>query len=415
MNLKALRGVLLTHTWLFSFYFMMTDRSADKGTNHKESSEFKKDLDRIFTIPETIAFHLTPAKTGEYTGELAELDPEDVTVDWFDPVYDVGKSLWSGVVDTWKHVSGATKRENEKESVAREMLDNDLALAKKYNEKKKKRREARKKKEAEKEAKNNGVTNIEAPAGGEDAGGEIDPSGDASSRNKIEGRKIHEFYQLSKENDKARDGQALYIKDNGADDDVIDAAGYDMSSLDPQLKLQNYFRKAFEYRMVNAMEATELKTYSDILTALTLILSSVVSVLLLAGESSDTVRGAAILSTLIGLITGYLSYMGFNERLERHNQSVAAFAAVQRQIYNVLMVEDDKGIFNHLVPLTSSFNEARQGMSLIPTHKIAQYRDNQDRSLFPSITDDSLWNESLEVRILASLSDFSLYFNHRMA
>jgi hypothetical protein len=362
-------------------------------------------LDRIFTIPEAIAFHLTPAKTGEYTGQLVDLNVEDVTVDWFDPAYDVGKSLWSGVEDSWKYMSGATKREKEEE----EMLKQELKLANKKAEKKaEKKTEKKTEKEAKKEAKRN------AKNKGEETGGEKDDSGGASSENKKMIRKIHKFYEVSKENDPSRDKKALYIKDNGKDDKDVDAAGYDMSALDPQLKLQTYFRKAFEYRMINAMEATELKTYSDVLTALTLILSSVISVLLLAGESSDTVKGAAILSTLIGLITGYLSYMGFNERLERHNQSVAAFASVQRSIYNVLMVENDMGIFDNLKPLTYSFNEARLGMPLIPTHKMAQYRDNQDRSLFPNITDESLWNESLEVRILTSLS-FSLSFNHRMA
>ena len=89
--------------------------------------------------------------------------------------------------------------------------------------------------------------------------------------------------------------------------------------------------------------------------------------------------------------------MGFNERLERHNQSVAAFASVQRDIYTVLMIENDKWISDELAKLTAAFNEARLNMPLIPAHKVTKYRDEQDRSLFPDITDESLWNDSLEV------------------
>merc|ERR1712146_358768 len=61
------------------------------------------------------------------------------------------------------------------------------------------------------------------------------------------------------------------------------------------------------------------------------------------------------------------------------------------------MIENDKGIVDNIDRLTSSFNEARQGMPLIPSYKIARYRDRRGHCLFPNITDESLWNESMEV------------------
>lgn len=348
---------------------MSADKTLAEGTRGTaedegeggQKSKWKKELDRVFTIPSHVAFHYTPEQTGEYTEQLTIPNLEDATEDCFDPCFEGGQRTL--------RFFGVTSRKEEGKKPS----------TKPINERKKKVKEGK-------------------GAPGAAGGGEVD--GERSKLVEKKGSnttKIHEFYRISKERDKPRDKEALYIKDNGIDDHEMDAAGYDKSSLDPQLKLQSYFRKAFEYRMINALEATELKVYSDILTALTLILASVISVLLLAGDSSEAVDAAGILSALISLITGYLSYMGFNERLERHNQSVAAFASVQRDIYTVLMIENDKGISDELAKLTAAFNEARLNMPLIPAHKVTKYRDEQDRSLFPDITDESLWNDSLEV------------------
>jgi hypothetical protein len=124
-----------------------------------------------------------------------------------------------------------------------------------------------------------------------------------------------DFFKESLKTDQKRPRKAFYIKDNGVDDqDELDDAGNDRSSLDPQLKLQKYFRQAFEYRLVNTMEASRLAVYADCIAAAALSLSAIISILLLSGQDDTLITVAAILSAIVTFLTGYSSYMGFAVR-----------------------------------------------------------------------------------------------------
>ena len=195
-------------------------------------------------------------------------------------------------------------------------------------------------------------------------------------------KNIVDFFQESK-NDKPRPKTSLYIKDNGVDDPDVDLAGADRSALDPQLKLQKYFRQAFQYRMVNSLEGTRLQFYADIIAGLTLTFSVVISILLLAGLSDTIVTAAAILSAIVTFLTGFSSYMGFQDRYEKHCMSSTQFATVQRDIYTILQTETDKGIADEITMLTTDFNNAREQMPIIQDDIIKGYLDEKGITLFP--------------------------------
>lgn len=206
-----------------------------------------------------------------------------------------------------------------------------------------------------------------------------------------------DFFKESLKTDQKRPRKAFYIKDNGVDDqDALDDAGNDRSSLDPQLKLQKYFRQAFEYRMVNSMEASRLAIYADFIAAAALSLSAILSILLLSGQDDTLITVAALLSAIVTFLTGYSSYMGFAVRYEKHTTASTKFATVQRNIYNVLQTESDSGIAKKLTQLTSDFNSAREVMPIVDNDILTSYLDEENRALFPDIMEEMTWNESVE-------------------
>jgi|AntAceMinimDraft_1070359.scaffolds.fasta_scaffold63410_1 hypothetical protein len=161
----------------------------------------KKDvIDKVFKIKDTVAFHLTPERIGEFNGQ-SEVDEELGRKDIVEILKDISSS-----------VAGLLSFSSEKKD------DNAPKLQK----------------DKEKDT------------------GYVD------------------FFKESLKDGK-RPTTALYIKDNGVDDPEIDEAGADRSSLDPQLKLQKYFRQAFQYRMINSLEGTYAGGYTDRLDGLSFL------------------------------------------------------------------------------------------------------------------------------------------------
>jgi hypothetical protein len=166
--------------------------------------------------------------------------------------------------------------------------------------------------------------------------------------------------------------------------------------LDPQIKLQMYYRKAFEYRMANAFEAEDMNNKANLLTFITLILSSTTSILLLAGSSPNVIQAGAVLAALITFCTGLSSYMGYSRRYEAHCISVSDFSRIQRELANLIQTESNETIAREFESIATKFNEARTRMPLLYPDYIEAYRDENGKRIFKRIIDAALQKESID-------------------
>ena len=133
---------------------------------------------------------------------------------------------------------------------------------------------------------------------------------------------------------------------------------------------------------------TRLQFSADLIAGLTLVLSVTISILLLAGLSESVITAAAILSAIVTFLTGFSSYMGYQNRYEKHCMSSTQFASVQQNIYTVLQTDTDKGIAENIGTLTTDFNNAREQMPIIQDDIVRQYVDEKGYALFPDIVEE---------------------------
>jgi hypothetical protein len=181
------------------------------------------------------------------------------------------------------------------------------------------------------------------------------------------------------------------------------------SHLDPQLKLQSFFKRAFEYRMINAIEATTLRKKADVITFTTLLLSTAVSILILDGSRTYFITLAAILSAVITALTAFSSYMNYIQRYEKHSTSVKRFASVNRDLFSMLFTCDDSDIADNFNFIAAQYNSAREHQPVIKPEIIKAYYDEHGNPLFPNIREEDLWNESLDtMESMAGLGLFTM-------
>lgn len=184
--------------------------------------------------------------------------------------------------------------------------------------------------------------------------------------------------------------------------------------LSPQIKLQLYYRKCFEYRMAHAFEAADMNFKANFLTFFTLILSSMASILLLSGSSGNTeapnehiLTGGAVLSALITFCTGLASYMGYSTRFELHSVSVADFTKLQRDLVTLIQTETTDEISKQFEEVADKFNVARSRMPLLYPDYLEAYRDEHGKRIFKRIIDSALEKESMEN--VTGMSDLGLF------
>ena len=184
--------------------------------------------------------------------------------------------------------------------------------------------------------------------------------------------------------------------------------------LEVQTKMQLTLRKAFQYRILNAMEASRLRNLADAVTFLALVLSGVSSILLLTSYDEASIAIAATISAVVTALTGYQSYMEFESRYTSHASSVKDFSSVQRNILTSLTIKTEQNMAKDLVQLTAELAAAVQAMPGVSPEIIEGYKakegkniahtGNPDpsyskdgrRSLFPQITSINRWNESMD-------------------
>jgi hypothetical protein len=177
--------------------------------------------------------------------------------------------------------------------------------------------------------------------------------------------------------------------------------------LEPQTKMQLTLKKAFQYRILNAMEASRLRFLADTTTFFALLLSGVSSILLLTSYNEASIAIAATISAVVTALTGYQSYMELESRHTSHASSVKDFANLQRDIMASLMVESDEQITEDLVDRSAKLASAVQAMPFVSPETIEGYRwesiPHADKAiignevmLFPDLTNLNRWNESME-------------------
>jgi hypothetical protein len=186
--------------------------------------------------------------------------------------------------------------------------------------------------------------------------------------------------------------------------------------LSPQIKLQLYYRKSYEYALINALEASKNKFWGNLLTFLTLVLSMATSILLLssAKENSDdsgggdtSESGGAVLSAMVTGITGINSFMRYNQKFEEHANSVAEFSKIQRNIVNDLQTKEEIHLAKSFDMNAKAFNAAKESMPTIPPERVAAYKDAEGHRLFRKINDESEVKESnLNIKGMSQLGIF---------
>jgi hypothetical protein len=185
--------------------------------------------------------------------------------------------------------------------------------------------------------------------------------------------------------------------------------------LDPQTKLQLILRKAFEYRMLNSMEAQYVRKCSDDLTFLSLVLSGISSILLLTNYHESSAVIAATLTAAVTTLTGYNSYMQFTNRYEKHTASVKAFANLQRDVMADLQTKNDDEITDNFTEYSMNLSAAIAKMPLVEQSRMNTYRKKIKKedgstvweSFFPNISDMARWNESVEN--IKSMKDLDIF------
>ena len=184
--------------------------------------------------------------------------------------------------------------------------------------------------------------------------------------------------------------------------------------LDPQTKLQLILRKAFEYRMLNSLEAQYVRTRSDNITFLSLVLSGISSVLLLMNSFALSGAVAAILTAAVTTLTGYNSYMHFTDRYEKHTASVKAFANLQRDVMAALQTKNDDEITDNFTEYSVALSAAIANMPLVEQSRMDTYKRKVEKdgtsvweSYFPNISDMARWNESVEN--IKSMKDLDIF------
>ena len=177
--------------------------------------------------------------------------------------------------------------------------------------------------------------------------------------------------------------------------EIIDNRFEGEEMLDPQTKLQLILRKVYEYRILNSLEATNVRWYADTVTFLSLLLSGISSILLLGDYSNFAGAIAATLTAIITALTGYQSYMQFSGRYEKHTASTKEFANLQRTITMDLKTLDDEKITENFEEYTSNLGQAVASMPLVEQETIMKYRKDGER-MFRFISDIDRWNESVE-------------------
>jgi len=174
----------------------------------------------------------------------------------------------------------------------------------------------------------------------------------------------------------------------------------------PQIKLQLYYKKAFEYRMLCAFEATSMLNYSDRFTFTLLMMSTVSSILLLSGKTEASSLIAAIISALSVPMTAFASYMKYAHNYEVLSLNVAVFAGIQRDFLTILNTgEDDAG--DGFESVYARFTEAVENMPLISTATIHSYKDENEKPLFKTITNKSIWRETKDN--IGSIKELGLF------
>ena len=165
--------------------------------------------------------------------------------------------------------------------------------------------------------------------------------------------------------------------------------------LSPQIKLQLYYRKAFEYASANGLEASHNKLLGNILTFVTLVLSTTTSILLLRGNNGDQgiIVVGAIFSAIVTGLTGFNSFMKYSQKYEEHANSVAEFSKIQRSIVNDLQTKNEQEFAKSFDSNAKAFGSARENMPLIAPDRLDKYKNKEGATLFHKIREGELMEE----------------------
>ena len=156
-----------------------------------------------------------------------------------------------------------------------------------------------------------------------------------------------------------------------------------VENIGTQVKLQLYYRKVVEYRLAHALEASATRRMRDAISAVTLLISTAVSVLMTIDGPPILTSIGAVLAALVTAITGYGSFMDFHGRHEQHSMSVASFAVLQRNLANLLQTGTRAEQRREFAEMANQFNRCRDEMPLLLPERLRRYKvsDLRDSSL----------------------------------
>lgn len=162
-----------------------------------------------------------------------------------------------------------------------------------------------------------------------------------------------------------------------------------LDKIEPEFKLQLYYRMAFEFRLANMITFGNVSTESLGLNFLLLVMATTSSVMLmLASSKADFPYAtvAAVLAALVTVLTGLTSFKAYSLRIEQHGVSLRRFATVEREFLLLLQCCSNKQQIKRFDEAAVGLAEAQKTMPVLPMHSLSKLKDEEGGTLFDAIT-----------------------------